>query len=365
MNVKEEGVMENGNNIAFWLERIDAKFRESFPRRLFEWYEANAYSYPWRQAKDPYAIVVSEFMLQQTQAKTVIAYYLKWMERFGDWEKLANASEGEVLKAWEGLGYYARARNLHKIAAIVFFEKKGILPSEPTELLKLPGIGLYTANAIASLAFGKKTVALDANGIRVLVRLLSIHQPINKAGALKELSRIAMNLLSEDNDFSLFNSALMDFGRAVCKPLAPKCMICPLKEICQAEQPELLPFKPKKRIEVRKEKIAILRKEDSIWLHQANSKTGRYQGMWLFPNFDPFAMEQKTILFSLPAYLSRYKIFLEVCEADWKQEKLVQPNLSQGEWIKKEKISFLPLPAPHRKIWMKLMVEQAFSPHPD
>ncbi len=187
-------------------------------------------------------------MLQQTQAKTVIAYYLKWMERFGDWEKLANASEGEVLKAWEGLGYYARARNLHKIAAIVFFEKKGILLSEPTELLKLPGIGLYTANAIASLAFGKKTVALDANGIRVLVRLLSIHQPINKAGALKELSRIAMNLLSEDNDFSLFNSALMDFGRAVCKPLAPKCMICPLKEICQAEQPEQLPRRPGPRL---------------------------------------------------------------------------------------------------------------------
>ncbi|KIE59419.1 adenine glycosylase [Methylacidiphilum kamchatkense Kam1] len=356
--------MENGNNIAFCLERIDAKFRETFPRRLFEWHGENAYSYPWRQTQEPYAIVVSEFMLQQTQVKTVIPYYLKWMERFENWERLANASEGEVLKAWEGLGYYARARNLHKIAKIVFYEKQGILPSEPTELLKLPGIGLYTANAIASLAFGKKTVALDANGIRVLVRLLSIHQPVNKVRALKELSRMAMNLLSEDSDFSLFNSALMDFGRAVCKALAPKCMICPLKEICQAEQPEQLPFKPKKRIEVRKEKIAILRKEDSIWLHQADSKTGRYRGMWVFPNFDPFAMEQKTILFSLPAFLSRYKIFLEVCEAAWKQEQLFQPNLWQGEWIKKEKISFLPLPAPHRRIWMKLMTERAFSPHP-
>ncbi|QSR87000.1 A/G-specific adenine glycosylase [Candidatus Methylacidiphilum infernorum] len=346
--------MESLDNIAMLAPSIEPNFKKKFWKFLSRWYGENGFKYPWRKSPTPYSVLVSEFMLQQTQAETVVPYFLAWMEKFPDWESLAKAQEKEVLRAWEGLGYYSRARNLHRIAVMLYHERKGELPSDPEELMKFPGIGPYTANAVASLAFGRKTPALDGNVIRVMARLMNINQPIHKKETIRTIFQVVDSLMQGEAEASLFNSALMDFGRAVCKPKYPRCFACVLKEMCKAKQPELLPLRTKIEIEEKKEKIAIIREDDRFWLQQANSNQNRYRGLWLFPYFDPDVMEEKAPLFFLRHSFTRYKILLEVCEASWNKERLKMMPI-EGQWVKKKEIFSLPLPSPHRKIWLQLL----------
>lgn len=202
--------------------------------KLLRWYDENARSLPWRSAPTPYKVWVSEIMLQQTQVETVIPYFQRFIQRFPDLPSLAMAEESEVLQVWEGLGYYSRARNLHKAARLIVADYAGQIPADVAALKSLPGIGAYTAGAIASIAFGAPEPALDANIRRVTIRLLDLHEPPGSKTDAK-LREFARQILPASR-VGDYNQALMDLGSAVCTPVNPLCQPCPLKSDCLAFQ---------------------------------------------------------------------------------------------------------------------------------
>ena len=185
---------------------------------------------PWRKTKNPYAIWISEIMLQQTQVNTVVPYYERWMKKFPTVQSLAGASLTEVLKAWEGLGYYRRARNLHETAKTVCEKFGGKFPDSKEELLKLPGIGRYTAGAVSSIAFGNPDPVLDGNVKRVLARILALRDPVDTGRGEKKLWKTAENWVKESKSPGDFNQALMELGALVCLPEKPQCGVCPVEK---------------------------------------------------------------------------------------------------------------------------------------
>ena len=205
-----------------------------FTVNLLAWYAQHARVLPWRGDTNPYAVWVSEVMLQQTRVETVVPYYERWMKRFPDLAALARASQQEVLSAWEGLGYYSRARNLHRAAQIVLQEMDGELPGDPRALARLPGIGRYTAGAIASLAFGEDAPALDGNIRRVLARVFNLVEPARSPAGERRLWELAAGHLPPGQAGD-YNQALMDLGATICTPSAPTCPECPVSRVCQAQ----------------------------------------------------------------------------------------------------------------------------------
>lgn len=203
--------------------------------QLLAWYEVAARDLPWRRTSDPYAIWVSEIMLQQTRVDTVLAYFDAFLDRFPTIAALAEASIDSVLKAWEGLGYYRRAQNLHKAARVVMADCSGILPRTTTELRKLPGIGPYTAGAIASIAFGEDEPVLDGNVVRVISRLFCIAGDAAKAATKKRLLNVVGDMVPA-GQASAFNQALMDLGARICLPRTPQCEDCPIANSCKAHR---------------------------------------------------------------------------------------------------------------------------------
>ena len=199
---------------------------------LLGWAEIALRDLPWRQVRDPYRVWVSEVMLQQTRVETVIPYYLEWMKQFPTLQALAGAELGQALKAWEGLGYYARCRNLHRAAQIVVEEHGGRVPDTREALLALPGIGSYTVGAILSLAFGQDAAVLDGNVRRVLARLFAIDHDPRQAETRQKMWRLAEELLPP-GQAAQFNEAMMDLGATVCTPRSPHCGVCPLNAQCE------------------------------------------------------------------------------------------------------------------------------------
>jgi len=195
--------------------------------QLLDWYNQNARDLPWRSHPQPYNVLVSEIMLQQTRMETVLPYYQRWMTAFPTLKVLAESELQEVLKLWEGLGFYGRARNLHKAAKIVLSDFNGQIPKTREELESLPGIGRYTAAAIASISFGADEAALDGNIRRILSRLFNIEEPIRSAQAEEILWGLAESLLP-DGKAGDFNQALMDLGSLVCTSRNPVCDLCPV-----------------------------------------------------------------------------------------------------------------------------------------
>jgi A/G-specific adenine glycosylase len=210
-------------------------------RPLLLWYRKNARNLPWRKTRDPYAILISEFMLQQTRVATVLSYYSEWLRRFPDFATLARF-EASVLHAWQGLGYYARARNLHAAAGIVVDRYGGDFPQAIARMRELPGIGRYTANAVATFAFDQSVPIVEANTARVLTRLFNFRRPIDCTAGREALWKHAAMLVPK-RSAGIYNSALTDLGALVCLPRWPKCEICPVKKFCRAKNPETLPIK--------------------------------------------------------------------------------------------------------------------------
>ncbi len=202
---------------------------------LLAWWDTGHTALPWREQPTPYAIWVSEIMLQQTQINTVIPYYQRWMTRFPTVQDLAAASLDEVLKLWEGLGYYSRARNLHAAAQTIVNEHDGQLPTTVPDLLTLKGIGRYTAGAIASIAFDKPAPILDGNVIRVLSRLTDLAEDVTKTATKKRLWQMATDLVPMKRPGD-FNQAMMELGQRVCLSAKPHCLLCPLRDDCLARQ---------------------------------------------------------------------------------------------------------------------------------
>ena len=260
-----------------------------FPSLLLRWYKKNSRALPWRGHSDAYAVWVSEIMLQQTRVETVIPYFEEWMERFPSIPALAEASEQSVLQLWEGLGYYSRARNLHKAARILVDELGGQLPREAAALRKLPGIGRYTAGAIASIAFGLDEPALDANIRRVYARLFNLNIPADSNDGQKILWKLATDNLPKGQAGD-FNQSLMDLGAMICLPKKARCETCPLKKHCQAFQlglQESRPvLKPKNKIPHHTRAAAVIVRRISNSPHTLLAKRpsrGLLGGLWEFP----------------------------------------------------------------------------------
>lgn len=252
---------------------------------LLAWYAQNARQLPWRGLSDPYAIWVSEVMLQQTRVETVIPYYQRWMARFPDVESLAAASQDQVLALWEGLGYYSRARNLHRAARIVVEEHGGELPRDPGALRRLPGVGRYTAAALASIAFGQDEPTLDGNIRRVLARLFDVAEPHRSTQSEKILWQLAGEHLPAGKAGD-YNQALMELGATVCAPRDPDCPNCPLAGIClayqrgvQANRPVKTPKAPTPHHTVT---AAVIQRNGRVLIAQRPNH-GLLGGMWEFP----------------------------------------------------------------------------------
>ncbi len=252
---------------------------------LLAWYAVSARELPWRGSADPYAIWVSEIMLQQTRVETVIPYFQRWMEKFPTLETLAQAPLQDVLSTWEGLGYYGRARNLHKAAQLVQRDYAAKIPNDTHILRKLPGIGRYSAGAIASIAFGADEPALDGNIRRVLARLFNIADPVGSPAADQHFWLLAKNHLPPGKAGE-FNQALMDLGATICLPRSPNCAVCPLAVLCQAKALSLQAQRPVKAtrppIPHYTVTAAVIWRENQVLITQ-RPPDGLLGGLWEFP----------------------------------------------------------------------------------
>ena len=314
--------------------RID---RTAFQRQLLRWFTRHSRDLPWRRTCDPYAVLVSEFMLQQTQVATVIPYYHRWLRRFPDFASVARASQNDVLHAWQGLGYYNRARNLLAAARIVRDRHHGILPSDIAVIRELPGVGRYIANAVATFAFNQPVPIVEANSSRVLARLLDMRAPIDSVIGREKLWENATRLVPRRNA-ARFNSALIDLGALVCLPDKPKCNVCPVKKFCHAENPEALPIKKSKpRTKRLIERHAFFVRNGKVLLEQSSA---RWRGMWILPRLETRASGQ--LLHRSTFLFTHHRISLVVyrCRAP----RSVAP---EQRWF--ASIDQAAMPSPHRR----------------
>jgi A/G-specific adenine glycosylase len=253
---------------------------------LLAWWDAGHADLPWRRTKDPYAIWVAEVMLQQTQIATVIPYFTRWLVHFPTVERLASASLGDVLKMWEGLGYYSRARHLHEAAQIIVADFGSRLPDNEKQLQSLPGIGRYTAGAIASIAFDRPVAIVDGNITRVLTRLYDLPGDVTLTATRKQLWQLAGELAPIKRP-GAYNQALMELGQNICQPAKPQCHRCPLAELCQARsqgtQLERPVRPPRKKIPHYEVTAAVIWRDDGQLLIAQRPLDGLLGGLWEFP----------------------------------------------------------------------------------
>jgi len=254
--------------------------------QLLAWYRAHKRDLPWRREVSLYRTVVSEFMLQQTQVSTVLPYFARWMERFPDFSTLGAATEADVLKHWEGLGYYRRARNLHRLAQEVSALES--LPRTAEEWRKLPGVGDYTAAAVASIALGEQVAVVDGNVVRVLARLCAEDRGLPSGTAAAVFFRpTAQAFIEHATNPGDHNQAMMELGATVCTKANPACTVCPLVEECCAAklgEPERFPkLQRKKTVKVERDRLLIVREDGAILLHRASSGSQRLAGMLELP----------------------------------------------------------------------------------
>jgi A/G-specific adenine glycosylase len=323
----------------------------AFRRSLLRWFRRHGRDLPWRRTREPYPILVSEFMLQQTQVATVIPYYNRWLCRFPDFASLARASENDVLHAWQGFGYYARARNLHATVRTVADQYRGHFPQTIEQMRQLPGIGKYTAHAVASFAFNQSVPIVEANTARVLTRLFDFRDSIDSALGRRTLWQYGATLVPKSNA-RIYNSALIDLGALICVPQEPKCGICPVKKFCRAKNPEKLPVrKPCPRTTRLVEKHAFVVRRGKILLEQSSK---RWRRMWILPPLqaDCFARSsfRKRETYTSVFPFTNHRVALKVyAERPRKIDKRSQ------RWIRIKLLESIPIPSPHRRALQHLL----------
>ncbi len=284
-------------------------------------------------------------MLQQTQVATVVPYYNRWIRRFPNFASVAHASQNEVLHAWQGLGYYNRARNLRAAAKIVQNHHCGTLPGDIAAIRRLPGVGRYIANAIATFAFNQSVPIVEANTSRVLARLHNVRDPIDSAKGREKLWEYAAQLAPKRNS-ACFNSALIDLGALICLPHKPKCMICPVKKFCRARNPEILPIKRSKpRTKRLIERHAFILGDGRILLEQSST---RWRGMWILPRLERRASGRPLYGSTFP--FTHHRIGLIVY-------RRATPNRigPTQRWFKS--IDHIAMPSPHRRATQALLAQ--------
>ena len=376
-NLRNMGMRQNAG-IECGLQGCDDELA-AIVERLTRWFDGAARDLPWRRTRDPYAVWISEVMLQQTQVQTVIPYWNRWMERLPAVRNLAEAPTDLVLKLWEGLGYYSRARNLQRAAHQIMSDHGGVFPRDPAAILGLPGIGPYTAGAIASIALDQPEPILDGNVIRVLTRLFALEGDPKAKPLNRQLWEVAAQLVRSahaqsdlgDQRCSRLNQALMELGATVCTPGSqPACGVCPVSGACRAHQqgspgrfPELAPRVP---ITARFFATGILEHEGR-YLLKLRENTDVNRGFWEFPNWETAASDDAESVLSdhlgvprtiwsawpdLRHHITRYRMTQRVRLACF----LPPQNRTMGTWLwaTSTELESLALTAAHRKLARKL-----------
>ena len=344
------------------------------PLNLIYWYFSLTNQYPWRTTKDPYRIWLSEIMLQQTQVLTVIPYYERWLSRFPTLRSVAVASVDEVLKAWEGLGYYARARNFHLACKTIYLKYNKIIPNNFDEFIKLPGVGDYTASAVMSIAHDCPIPAIDCNVVRVISRLQSISQPYSQS--INLIRPFLLNIIPHDFPGD-FNQALMDLGRNICKPKNPNCSLCPIKIHCTAHINKTVnnfPIKPKTNLKPKfNVAVGVVWKNDKILISK-RPNNGLLGGLWEFPGgkmlYKETAKEciireiKEELLIDVMPYeridrvqhsYSHFSIKMDAYHCKYINGKPKPLECSDVRWIKPDKLKTLPFPRANHKIFTKIL----------
>lgn len=315
-------------------------------KQLLAWHASHGrHDLPWRRKHDPYGVLVSEFMLQQTTVATVIGRFSEWMLRFPSLSALAGATEQEVLSAWEGLGYYSRARRLHAAAKSIIEKHNGVIPSSEDELLALPGVGAYTAAAILAFAHDRPAVVLDTNIIRVLSRWGNLTTPIDTAPGKRLLGGLADSFFPKTGCRKIA-SALMDLGATLCKAGKPECAACPLASGCAAVAPEKLPRKSPRRVTTKLT-------ENRAWIHRGGklllerSEGPRWPGLWILPELGD-ATPSGTRIAEITYPITRYRVTMKLFP-------LKGSPSGRLHGFTPAEVGGLPIPSPHRRA-----IEKAF-----
>ena len=332
---------------------------------LLKWFAANARDLPWRRTRDPYAIWVSEIMLQQTQVKTVIPYWERWLRELPDIAALANAAPDKIHKLWEGLGYYTRVRNMQKAAQAIVEKYDGRFPEQFDDILALPGIGRYTAGAIASIAFDQPAPILDGNVIRVLTRLHGIDENPRDKTTNARLWTLAEELVKATNACSHLNQSLMELGALICTPRQPRCLLCPVRVHCVARREgktETLPnLGPRATATARRFAAFVVARRGRFLVRQRPAGVVNAH-LWEFPNVEIDAIEQRRArsdapyqaddftstkpLCSVKHSITRYRIQLDAFHAKLKR---VPPDKT-ARWCSRVELEQLAFTSAHRKI---------------
>jgi len=342
---------------------------------LLDWFTQNARDLPWRRTRDPYAIWISEVMLQQTQVKTVIPYWQRWMRHLPDVRALARARPDAVLKLWEGLGYYLRARNLQKAARTLVDRHGGRFPERFDEWVALPGIGRYTAGAICSIAFNQPTPVLDGNVIRVLTRLFGIAENPRQSETNSRLWKLAQNLVRAaarthrpgERNCSYLNQSLMELGAVICTPRQPKCPLCPVRKQCVAwreKRTDEIPNLGPQPASTERRFAAFVVEKTGCFLVRRRPAGAVNAQLWEFPNVEldgsrtkgwplaenlfhsrPFAV---TPLHQVRHTITRYRITMNVYRVEFTNG--TPRTLENGRWCSLSQLRKLAFPSAHRKI---------------
>jgi A/G-specific adenine glycosylase len=345
--------------------------------RLLNWFQAQQRELPWRAGRDPYAIWVSEVMLQQTQVQTVLPYYRRWLGAFPTVEHLAQATEAEVMAHWQGLGYYSRARNLHRGAQSVV-ANGGEMPTDVAGLRELPGVGAYTAGAIASIALGQDEPAIDGNIERVLTRLFTLEGDPKREPLRSALWSLARRLLPAGRA-GAFNQALMELGATCCTPKRPLCDRCPVRQDCRAAaegEPTRFPQNaPRAKLTDVQTVAAVARRQDRVLLAELLSEAPRWGGLWVFPfaelcsgetepetaeravrDFTGLQARATDKLHELTHHITRYRIRLQLRHVLVGAARArARGTCKNVAWVPLADLERLAMPAPHRKLarWLQ------------
>jgi A/G-specific adenine glycosylase len=351
--------------------------RRRVARRLLAWFRRRARDLPWRHNRDPYAIWVSEVMLQQTQVATVIPYFERFLHAFPTLAELAAAEEQQVLHLWEGMGYYRRARDLHRAARQLVSSYGGQVPDDPESFRALPGVGRYTAGAVLSQAFDRRLPILEANSQRVLSRLLGLRGDVRSAPLRQRLWQAAEDLLPA-REVGQFNQALMELGALVCTPRAPDCPACPLAEWCVARRQgtqEEIPTRADPPLPVEVKESAVVVRRGARVLLARRPLRGRWAGMWEFPHgpltagesYEQAAARLVAELTGLEAEVgdelltvkhgvNHHRITLVGFEATHRRGRFLSPFYECAVWVRPEQLASYPVSAPQRRL-ARLLLE--------
>lgn len=348
------------------MKKFSVKDIRFIQKNLLKWFAVHQRDLPWRRTYDPYQVWISEIMLQQTQVKTMLPYFARWMKRLPTIRSVAEASEDTVLKLWEGLGYYSRARNLQKAARVIMEKHGGRFPSRYENILDLPGVGRYTAGAIASIAFNQPHPVLDGNVIRVLSRLLNFAENTRLPKNIALLWRRAGEVLPV-RQARFFNQALMELGALVCTPKNTQCTTCPVQKICSAYKAgtvEQIPYRGNSsKSESLRVAVAVIRKGNKVFIQKRPSH-GLMAGLWEFPGGkvnkgekiqeglrreiqEELGIALKNIrpIAKIKHAYTRFQVDLHCFFAEPEPGKITLTAATQGKWVAFQKLQDYPFPA--------------------